>query len=219
MTKVLIADNSVMAREGIKSILSECDDINVVGECEKSSNLLAKIKEAEPQILLIDYCSTEFGVNDILDAKKAFPNVGVLAISQVKDPDVIMNALKSGITSHILKHCSKDEIIDAIRSTGNGGQFYCSTLLGYLETTDGLFGCSGVNLSQREIEIIGMIADGQTNKEIAEKIFLSTHTVMTHRKNIMAKLGINNTAGIVIFAVKQNIIAPNKYLFSPTEAE
>ena len=62
-----------------------------------------------------------------------------------------------------------------------------------------------------------MIADGLTNKDIAEKLFLSTHTVMTHRKNIMNKLGVKNAAGIVIYAVKENVISPNKYLFSPTE--
>ncbi|MBL4651877.1 MAG: helix-turn-helix transcriptional regulator, partial [Flavobacteriales bacterium] len=76
--------------------------------------------------------------------------------------------------------------------------------------------CAPIKLSKRELEIIAMIADGMTNKDIAQKLFLSTHTVMTHRKNIMNKLGVKNTAGIVIYAVKENVISPNKYLFAPT---
>ena len=74
--------------------------------------------------------------------------------------------------------------------------------------------CQGLNISERESEIIQLIAKGHTNKQIADQLFLSSHTITTHRKNIMAKLGVNNTAGIVMFAVKEKLVHPNKYLFS-----
>jgi len=78
------------------------------------------------------------------------------------------------------------------------------------------FTCEAVILSERENEIIVHIAEGLTNEQIAEQLFLSKHTVNTHRKNIMAKLGVKNTAGIVMYAVKMNLISPNKFLFAPT---
>ena len=74
--------------------------------------------------------------------------------------------------------------------------------------------CSQLNISEREVEIIKLIAEGFINKEIADKLFLSTHTVNTHRKNIMSKLGVNNATGIVIFAVRERLISPNDFLFS-----
>ena len=76
------------------------------------------------------------------------------------------------------------------------------------------YSCEGFNISEREMEIIKLIAEGLSNKEVAEKLFLSAHTVTTHRKNIMNKLGINNTAGLVLFAVRENLVSPNHFLFS-----
>lgn len=74
--------------------------------------------------------------------------------------------------------------------------------------------CEGLNISEREMEIIKLVAEGFSNKEVADKLFLSTHTVTTHRKNIMNKLGVNNTAGLVLFAVRENLISPNHFLFA-----
>src|SRR4029079_8731683 len=74
--------------------------------------------------------------------------------------------------------------------------------------------CEGLNISDREMEIIKLIAEGLSNKEVADKLFLSTHTVTTHRKNIMNKLGVNNTAGLVLFAIRNNIVTPNHFLFN-----
>ena len=74
--------------------------------------------------------------------------------------------------------------------------------------------CDGIKLSAREVEIVQLVAEGMSNKEIAEKIFLSVHTVTTHRRNIMSKLGVNNTAGLVMFAIRQNLIETSKFLFN-----
>ena len=83
-----------------------------------------------------------------------------------------------------------------------------------LELTE--FNCEAVSITERELEIITLIAEGYTNVEIAEKLFLSPHTVNTHRKNILQKLGVNNTAAIVMYAVKTQLVSPNKFLFSPS---
>ena len=118
--------------------------------------------------------------------------------------------------------CDRVEIMDAINSTLKGEAFFCGKILNEVipadeaaeDNTQLAFSCNGIKISAREAEIIALVAEGFTNKQIAEHLFLSTHTVITHRKNIMNKLGLNNTAGLVLFAIRQNIISPNKFLFS-----
>jgi DNA-binding NarL/FixJ family response regulator len=134
-----------------------------------------------------------------------------------------VNALRAGVTSYIKKDCDVHEIVDSIRETAKGGRFFCGQILEAIrrEAIDVNdldiveLSCEPVVISDRELEVIKLIAEGYTNVEIAEKLFLSPHTVNTHRKNIMQKLGVNNTAAIVMYAVKSQLVSPNKFLFSP----
>lgn len=143
--------------------------------------------------------------------------VKVLAITQVQTKTFYSYALANGVDSYILNCCDAKEITDAINTTAAGEQFFCAKVLGEVMIDDKLdlkSTCEGLNISDRESEIIQLIAKGHTNKQIADQLFLSSHTITTHRKNIMSKLGVNNTAGIVMFAVKEKLVHPNKYLFS-----
>ena len=113
------------------------------------------------------------------------------------------------------------EVLEAIEVTVNGGTFFCGQILDAirresidindLDMID--FSCDPVVLTQREIEVLVLISEGMTNVQIAGKLFLSNHTVNTHRKNIMQKLGVNNTASMVMYAVKSGFVSPNKFLF------
>jgi DNA-binding NarL/FixJ family response regulator len=118
----------------------------------------------------------------------------------------------------LLKDCDQDEIVEAIYKTAAGEQFMCGKIVTSVldDSTANIASssCEGLNISEREMEIIKLIAEGLSNKEVADKLFLSTHTVTTHRKNIMNKLGVNNTAGLVLFAVRENLISPNHFLFA-----
>ncbi|MNE35051.1 Response regulator protein VraR [compost metagenome] len=124
--------------------------------------------------------------------------------------------------SYIKKDCDSQEIIDSIRETWRGNKFFCGQILetirdAAIDVNDidfDSFSCEPIMLSERETEIITMIAEGLTNVMIADSLCLSNHTINTHRKNIMAKLGVKNTAGIVIYAVKTNLVSPNKFLFA-----
>jgi DNA-binding NarL/FixJ family response regulator len=109
-----------------------------------------------------------------------------------------------------------------VRETANGSKFFCGQILNTIRSVDidvdgenwTTFNCEPIHLSDREQEIITLIAEGYTNTAIAEQLFLSPHTVNTHRKNIMQKLGVKNTAAIVMYAVKTNLVNVNKFLFS-----
>lgn len=124
--------------------------------------------------------------------------------------------------SYIKKDCDLQEISDAVLETAKGNKFFCGKILetinkANLDVDDidhGVLTCDPVLMSERENEIIVLIAEGYTNDQIAEMLFLSKHTVNTHRKNILFKLGVKNTAGIVMYAVKTQLVSPNKFLFA-----
>ena len=124
--------------------------------------------------------------------------------------------------SYVKKDCDVGEILNAVKETGRGNKFFCGQILETIQRASidvndidfESFSCEPIVLSERELGIIIHIAEGLTNTQIADQLFLSTNTVNTHRKNIMSKLGVKNTAGIVMYAVKTNLISPNKFLFA-----
>ncbi len=211
--RVILADNNYLIREGLKTVLKE-RGIEVVGEVESSSELHKMVSASNPQVVLLDYSSVAFDITDIEKIVALHPDVAVVAITEEADRFQIASAMQSGVNGHLMKDCDRDEIMEAVQETAAGNKFYCGKILDRVnEDSNGDPSCEAVSLSPREIEIIQQVSSGFTNKEIADQLCLSQHTVMTHRKKIMAKLGINNTAGLVIYAVKQNLISPNKFLF------
>ncbi len=217
--KILIADNSFLIREGFRSIITGNSEFKLVGEAEKAEELTEKLLLNHPHVLVLDYTSPFFCIDDIAVIHKEFPGVQILAITPPQSRIVVSKAMENGILSHLLKDCGKEEIIEAIYSTAKGEKFFCGKIVDTvlkekdIVTSEGV-SCDGIKLSPREIEIIQNVAEGLSNKEIAEKLFLSVHTVTTHRKNIMSKLGVNNTAGLMMFAIRQNLIEPNRFLFN-----
>ncbi len=208
MVDILIANNNQIAGEGLKTILQSKLGNRVLGIVNSIDDLINQSRRYFPDIIVIDYQNEAFGLTSIKEIKKLYKDTKILAITDVLPSATIQSALKSGVDSYLLSDCDKPEIMDAIEDTNNNKQFYCGAVIDILADHKGAEanGCEGVSLSEREIEIIKLISDGCTNKEIADQLFLSTHTVNTHRKNIMNKLGIKNTAGIVIYAVKENIV-------------
>lgn len=214
--KVVLADSHLLTREGLKTILKSETNIKIVGEIIRAEELVNEINRLLPNVVLIDYLSHRFKTSDIQKLKTSNPDIQFVAITEYAERNLVRRAMQAGISGHILKSCDRDEIVDSINCTHEGTAFYCGKILDTLRdpSSEGKeVTCDPIKLSAREIDIIREIAAGKTNKQIAEDNFLSTHTVMTHRKNIMQKLGIKNTAGMVIYAVKENLISPNRFLF------
>lgn len=222
MVSVIIADSNELIREGLKAILSRETSIRLLAECADREHLLSAITRHQPQVVVIDYSSPGFSVDVVLEIKRVYPNTHFVAVTFAPTGQAIINAIKAGITSYVKKDCDIAEIIDSVYETAKGNKFFCGTILETIknESIDinkaefKSLACAPVAITERELEIITLIAEGYTNQEIAEKLFLSTHTINTHRKNIMSKLGVANTAGIVMYAVKCNLVSPNKYLFA-----
>lgn len=217
--KILIADNSFLIREGFRSVIADNSDFKLAGEVDKAEDLSEKLLLTRPNVVVIDYTSEFFSIDDLKTITQKFPEVKILAVTNPQSRVIISKAIENGVISHLLKDCGRDEIIEAIYSTAKGEKFFCGKILDTVlkdkEVTSSTgVSCDGIKLSAREIEIIQLVAEGLSNKEIAERLFLSVHTVTTHRKNIMSKLGVNNTAGLVMFAIRQNLLGPNKFLFA-----
>jgi len=208
MIDILIANSNQIVGEGLKTIIQSKLGNRVLGLAKSIQHLEKQSSKYFPDLVVIDYSSEEFGVQSIKEIKKIYKDCKILAITDKLPKATVYSALKNGVDSYLLSDCEKPEIVEAIADTHLGKQFYCGEVIDLLaEGTDAeKNGCSGISLSEREIEVIRLISDGSTNKEIADLLFLSTHTVNTHRKNIMNKLGIKNTAGIVIYAFRENII-------------
>jgi DNA-binding NarL/FixJ family response regulator len=220
--KVIIADSNHLIRTGLNAILSQYSDLKILGEAANDDQLLEMVRNFEPHVVLIDFAAKNFSIDVVPRCHKIHPKLKFVAITGEQSGHTIVNALRAGITSYIKKDCDVQEILDSIRETGNGGKFFCGQILNTIrkEAIDVNdldlieLNCEPVLITERENEIITLIAEGYTNNEIAEKLFLSPHTVNTHRKNILAKLGANNTAAIVMYAVKTQLVSPNKFLFS-----
>jgi DNA-binding NarL/FixJ family response regulator len=224
---VLIADNQFLSAEGLKSLICTEKKFKCKGLVYTQEELFEKLNNDTVHVLVIDYSSPAFGTEIISEIKKSFLKIRILAITPEHSRKHIRESVDRGVCSHLLKDCDRNEIIEAIEATHKGEKFFCSKILGHVlnpipqpdEAPEPFAGisCEGINISDRETEIITLIAEGFSNKEIAEKLFLSPHTVNTHRKNIMNKIGVNNTAGMIIYALREQIITPNKYLFSSTD--
>jgi len=223
MIRIAIANSNHLIRAGLNALLHQYSDFELVGEAATESQLVELIKSFHPDIVLIDFAARDFSVHAVQQCTRAFPQTRLVAITGEQSGITIVNALRAGITSYIKTDCDVHEIVDSIRETFQGGRFFCGQILESIrkesiDVTDlelGELSCEPVAISERELEVIRLIAEGYTNNEIAARLFLSPHTVNTHRKNIMQKLGVNNTAAIVLYAVKANLVHPNKFLFSP----
>ncbi len=216
MISVLIADKNYLSRLGLFTLLQSSLNFEVdYTEDDNFENLVALIKQNKPKILVLDFQSLGFSSSQISSITKTFKRLQILAITDYLSKSDMQSALDSGVRSYLLKECDKEEIIEALHATYNNERFLCGKVAYYLasQETDEVcktqlvnVSCAGLGVTDREIDIIRLISEGLSNKLIADKLELSTHTVNTHRKNIMTKLNLPNTAGIVMFAVKNNLL-------------
>jgi DNA-binding NarL/FixJ family response regulator len=195
--------------------------------CEDHNSLVNHLENSDECLLIIDYTSKGFSLDQIVDLKANYPKLTVMAITPYTNAQTIVQAVQAGVESHIKKECSIKEIKDAYNATIKGEKFFCDDIIKQMrlekvnidKISFNSLNTTSANLSERELQIIQFIAEGYTNSQIAAIIYLSNHTVNTHRKNIMKKLNVNNTAGIVMYAVKTEMVSPNQFSFKKPTSE
>jgi DNA-binding NarL/FixJ family response regulator len=192
MIDILLVDNQILTQEGIKATISGIIDMRIVGMARSVFELEQVAGKFNPTVIIIDpNYHNNFSTNDIKKISSGFSSSRVLVLTNRHPRNEIQQLLNSGIKNYVFKECSREELIQAIYATAGGKQFYCR------HTFETLFGNKLIQekttdipaLSPRETELVHLIADGLTNNEIAARLFLSVHTVKTHRKNIIKKLG------------------------------
>jgi DNA-binding NarL/FixJ family response regulator len=212
MIKVLIADDHKIFREGIRSILEKEKDIQVVEEAANGKEIIEKINDNDVDVVLLDIdIGKPNGIEICEILKRDYPEVRILILSMMGLHDFIIQALEKGATGFLLKNAGKDEVLTAIRSVAKGDSYFSrevsTILIEHLNKPRTLKKrLSDIPLSARELEVLKLISQEYSNPEIAAKLFISVRTVDTHRRNLLEKLGVKNTAGLVKYAIQKGII-------------
>ncbi len=188
-------------------MLSQYSTVVLTKEASNIESLECNLNQEEPDVLMLDYKTIGFSnLSKLKSLIDIYPGLGVLIISDFRDSSEVQLILNTGVNGILLKECDEEEIMEAIEAIANKERFFCGTILEMLqENEEDGFSCSPVNLSEREIEIIGLITDGLSSKAIADTLFLSIHTVNTHRKNILKKLNVKSSSELVNYAFKIGI--------------
>lgn len=212
---IIIADNQYLVRQGLKFLLKKQPNLELLGEVTDEEELLDMLKGIKPDVVVMDYNQEgAFSTETVAKIKIISPLTNILIISADDHKETIYQVLEHGVNSFITKTCDEEEIIDAVKAASKKEKFFCTKVLDYLleksfpKSEDVAF-CAPTPLSPREIEIVQLIAQGLIAKEIADRLCLSTHTIYTHRKNIMKKLQLNSASELMIYAVNHGIIDPS----------
>ncbi len=210
---VLIADDHAIVREGIRMILALHDDIEVVGEAADGREAIDKIGKLLPDVVLMDIAMPGLGgLEATLEVTKTRPETKVLVLTQYDDTEYIYRFLKAGAAGYLLKKAVGPELVSAIRTVSEGKAFLDPAVVdrvvkGFLEQPDVAEDeISYDSLSGREKQVLKLIAEGYTSRQIADVLSLSIKTVMTHRTNVMEKLGIHNRAELIKYAIRKGLV-------------
>lgn len=209
--KVLLADKQALTKVGLRSFIEEQQDLTLLEDVSSMKDLRTILSNEQPQVLLVDYNLKDFvSISDLKEVSKLSPGTRILVISSDNDQANIFNVIEVGISGYVTKECSQKEIVGAIYATAKGEKFFCNKVLELIlekhlkkENEDE---CLPTELSVREIEIVQLTASGLNAREVASKLHLSHHTVYTHRKNVMKKLGFGSVSELILYAVKTGII-------------
>jgi DNA-binding NarL/FixJ family response regulator len=212
-TRLVLADAQFLIRAGLRSLLASQSDLEIVGEASDMAELVAVCGEKSPDLVILDYAQPgAFRPDDLGLFHQAFPDIKLMVISGECRREFLFGAVACGVTSFLTKTCDETEIFSAVRAAAKREKFFCSKVLDVLleKHFPGTDTCSATELSARETEIVRLVAEGYSSKDIAKMLFLSPHTVHTHRKNILRKLGIGSTSELVLYAVNTGLVKLEK---------
>ncbi len=208
--RVVIADDHILVRQGIRAFLDTHGDLNIVGEAEDAAGAIELCRKTTPQVALIDLVMPGGGITAIREIRKNSPQVHVMVLTSFDDAAQIIAAVQAGALSCMLKDVDADTLADAIRRTAQGEAVLHPRAAGYL--MDALRNPSPTPgaelleaLSDREREVLTLLAEGLSNQQISDRLEISSKTVKTHVSNILAKLGVNDRTQAAVYAWKSGM--------------
>lgn len=217
-TKILIVDDHEVVRDGLKNILTSMDNISIAGEAGNGEDAVKMYSSLKPDLVIMDISMPGMnGIEATRVIKEKDPDARILILTMHDNQEYLNQIIRSGAKGFILKNTDKEELLDAVKTVAGGENFFSKDISkliidNYIRTakeTEKTDAYKEVPLTKREIEILKLIASGYSNQEIANILYISYNTVDTHRKNIMHKLSIKNTAGLVRYAIEKGLISLN----------
>ncbi|MGE5344934.1 MAG: response regulator [Acidithiobacillales bacterium] len=210
--RVLLADDHALLREGIRAILSRESDIEVVGEAADGREAIARCRALRPDIVLMDIAMPGLGgLEAALEIRKESPDTKILVLTQYEDREYVTRFLKAGAAGYVLKKAAGAELASAVRSVFKGGLVLdpqvAREALREPEPSPGVGGEDLYEaLTDREKQVLRLVAEGKSNKEVAELLGISVKTAMSHREHVMEKLGLHSRTDLIRFALKKGVI-------------
>jgi DNA-binding NarL/FixJ family response regulator len=213
--RVLIADDHTLIREGIQSMLVGTEDIEVIGSVSSGEESINEVRQNRPDVILMDIMMGGMtGIEATRWIKDFDSTVKIVLVTMEISKDYVSAGIKSGVDGYLPKDIDKQTLVEAVRTVHGGGRFFTDAIMKLvfedfyshekLKSADKKL---PNELTKREYEILGLVASGKTNRELSEILFISIKTVETHKTNILEKLGLRNTAELVKYAIKNNIIS------------
>jgi len=211
--RILLADDHTLVRAGIRSLLAGIDGVEVVGEASDGLEALRRVEETRPHLVLLDIMMPGLnGLEALARIHRDHPDIRVIILSMNAAEEYVLQALRAGASGYLLKNVSPTELAMAVKAVAGGETYLAASVSrhvidAYLKRTGSPAGPLE-SLTSRQREILQLIAEGRTTKEIAKRLDLSAKTVETHRTQLMDRLGIHDIAGLVRFAIREGLIEP-----------
>lgn len=213
MIRVLLADDHGIVRQGTRSLIEKEEDLQVVGEAEDGRSAVELTEKLKPDVVVMDIAMPQLnGLDAAAQIVRRHPEIGVVILSMHEEEDYLVRALSAGVRGYLLKDTAQIDLIRAVRSVAQKKAFFSPTIAKMLvEDFTRQMQKKGIAdsydlLTEREREILQLLAEGKSNKEASAILNISPYTIETHRNNLMQKLNLHNTAEIVLYAVRKKII-------------
>lgn len=213
MTRILLADDHGIVRQGLRAVLARDPSLEVIGESGDGREAVRLAEALQPNVVIMDISMPQLnGIEAAKQIVKTSPRTHIIILSMHSDETYLTRSLQAGVKGYLLKESAEEDLIRAVRMVAQGKTFFSPAVANAL-LADYMRDMQQRNLrdsydllTEREREVLQLLAEGRSNKEAATVLDVSTNTVETHRTNLMQKLGLHNTAEIVLYAVRKKII-------------
>lgn len=212
MIRVVVVDDHAVVRSGLRMLLDAEADLEVVGDAGNAREAVFEVRAKQPDVILLDVAMPdESGIDALPKLLHETPDAKVLMLSMEDDPSYVREAFASGAHGYVLKEAADAEVVAAIREVAGGGRYVHPTLGARMVAADAAAHAAALAdpLSDREREVLRLLALGHTNQEIAQQLYISVRTAETHRAHIMQKLRISTRAELVRYALAQGLLEPD----------
>jgi len=205
--KIAIVDDHQLFREGIASLLSKNEELEVVGEADSQAAFYALMEHEAPHVVLIDISMPDISGLDLIKiARDKYPTIKFIVLTMHAEGQYVVKAVRNGAFGYLIKNADEQELIAAIRQVALGRKHFNNEISSLMIGNMAIEGETHKRLSDRELEVLELVSEGKTTKEIADQLFVSSRTVETHRVNMMKKLNVQNTAELIKKAAHLKLI-------------